>query len=154
MPRKKPDLLCRQRGCSERVHLGGYCVQHHQERQEQEDLRREAVHALHWQTIDDALPSSESVRAELLRVSEWWRQVCDSLNSGRNHPILRDEVEYAKEWCIALAEQLVLWERRVRSGHPDSVADFHLKATQERVWESFGNLQKGLRSNGVARATR
>lgn len=154
MPRKKPISTCRHPDCERSPHLGGLCKVHHEEKRSEEELRSEAVRSLHWITVDDALPTNELVREELLRIHKWWREVCDTLNHGRRHPVLRDEVEYAKDWCIRLAEQLVLFERAVRSGKAPGELPFTLEHTRQWVWERFDNLNKGLMSNGVRRPER
>lgn len=54
------------------------------------------------------------------------------------------------EWCIRLAEQLVLAERAARdSSHFDV---FQLNAARGWVWERFAFLEQGLRSNGTKRS--
>ncbi len=154
MPRKKQSLACSHRRCQEPPYLGGRCKEHHEEKRIEEELRSEAVCSLHWSTVDGTLPTNAQVREEFLRIQRWWREVCGTLNYGGNHPILRDEVEYAKEWCICLAEQLVLFERAVRSGEPVGDVQFTLEHTRQWVWERFDNLEKGLMSNGVRRPER
>ena len=154
MPRKKPSLTCSHRRCQEPPYLGGLCKKHNEEKRTEEELRSEAVRSLHWSTVDDTLPTNAQVREDLLRIQMWWREVCNTLNYGGKHPILRDEVEYAKEWCVRLAEQLVLFERAARSGKPVGELQFTLEYTRQWVWERFDNLEKGLVSNGARRPER
>lgn len=150
MPRKKPSPTCSRRHCTEAPYLGGLCVRHHEDARVAEELRHEAVRALHWSTIDENFPTSTEIRDELYWVQGWWRQVSDALNFGRKNVVLRDEVEAAKEWCIALTEQLVLWDRRIRSGQIKPEEDHTLTYMLQSVRERFGNLEKGLMSNGVS----
>jgi hypothetical protein len=153
MARKK-NATCYVSGCEARPHLGGLCEVHHEEKTLKDELRSDAVRLLHHSTVDGFLPKHDLALSELLLIQRWWTEVCSSLNYRIPHPILRDEVEFASDWCIALAEQLVLLERRRRSGVPDPESDFKLVATQEWVWHRFTSLEKGLTSNGVAGSSR
>lgn len=154
MQRKKPSPTCYHRDCDEPPYLGGLCNEHHEEKCAEGELRSAAVDCLHRSTVDETLPTNVVVREELLRIQHWWREVCNTLNYGGKHPILRDEVEYAKEWCIRLAEQLVLFERAIRGGKALGELPFMLEHTRQWVWERFENLEKGLMSNGVRRPER
>ena len=60
----------------------------------------------------------------------------------------RDEADYAAEWCIALAQEIVEAERAVIAGKSIPVS---FTLTGEWVWERFRNLEAGLRSNGASR---
>jgi len=61
-----------------------------------------------------------------------------------------DEAEYATEWCIALAIEIVDAELALRDGRAvsNSLAD-----TRAWVWERFNNLEAGLNSNGRPRTS-
>jgi hypothetical protein len=63
-----------------------------------------------------------------------------------------DEAEYALEWCIALAQEIVAAEYRLRNGL--GISDLRLDFTRRWVWERFSNLEAGLRSNGLTRAAK
>lgn len=146
MKRKK---FCRHDNCSELPYLGGLCELHAAEARSKLQRRENAVSALHHCIIDDALPSDPTVKNELLRISEWWRVACSSLNHQRQHAVLRDEAEAATSWCIALAQELVDAERAYRAGK--KYERTMLDATSQWVWERFRNLERGLMSNGVER---
>lgn len=83
-----------------------------------------------------------------MAIRKWWFKACDAINYGRSDPILRDEAEYAAQWCISLAREIVIAERAYKAGEAPS---HMLEHTLEWVGERFGNLEKGLMSNGVAR---
>lgn len=146
----KNKSTCRYPHCNEIWHLGGLCSKHYEEGRAKEELRGEAVRSLHWGVIDGVRPSNEVARSELVKIQRWWNEVCNALNFGHKHSVLRDEVEFAKEWCIALAEQIVNIERAFRAGTLRETDDMFV-ATQLWVWERFENLEKGLKSNGAIR---
>ena len=60
----------------------------------------------------------------------------------------REEADYALEWCIALARELVAAELAIREGQEPG---FSLETTRAWVWERFRSLKAGLRSNGLPR---
>lgn len=91
------------------------------------------------------------MRDESWRARDWWFDVCNHVNSEREHPVLRDETEYAVSWCIALAEHIIDEERDVRAGK-QAGAETH-QYRRRHFWERFQNLSRGLMSNGVARPT-
>jgi hypothetical protein len=64
-------------------------------------------------------------------------------------PNLEDEAEYAIEWCIALAIEIVDAEMLYRNGEMPLDSLTH---TRFWVWERFKNLENGLRSNGIERS--
>ena len=79
----------------------------------------------------------------------WWNRACGVVQSQYGTELMPlDEAEYACEWCIALAQEIVDAEIAVRAGKriPDS-----LEATRFWVWERFKFLETGLRSNGLPR---
>jgi hypothetical protein len=124
---------------------------HHEERARAERLRRDAIDALSIAAVDGTRFSQPEYLEEVLRASKWWDRACSVMRSpGAKDAVLGDEAEYAMEWCIRLAEQLVLAERAARStSHLD---DFHLNAVRGWVWERFAYLEQGLRSNGTKRS--
>ena len=139
---------CRRSDCTNLPHLGGLCKQHHEEDIEKREKRKVATAALTSQAIDGRLADNPELRTEMARLSKWWHRACDSIRAERMDEILQDEAEYAMEWCISLAQELVKAERAHRLGEsmPSS-----LGYTRESVWSRFANLEAGLRSNGVKR---
>jgi len=74
---------------------------------------------------------------------------CGVLQTERGTILMpRDEADYAAEWCIALAQEIVEAERAVIAGKSIPVS---FTLTGEWVWERFRNLEAGLRSNGASR---
>jgi hypothetical protein len=75
--------------------------------------------------------------------------VCHVLNHNATDDALADEAEFAKDWCIVLAEEIVLSEKAYLNG--DNKSRPELQYTRDWVWERFRNLGAGLMSNGVRR---
>lgn len=154
MPRKKPPFTCSYDRCSADPYRGGLCEEHYGEKCVEEELRSSAIRSLHRLSIDGSIPKSEVVRDELLRIGRWWTDICMTVQSGGRHLVLGEEIAYAQDWCIRLSEQLVLFERAVRSGTDLHERKLMLHATRTWVWERFENLEKGLMSNGIPRPLR
>lgn len=147
---RKP-VTCRTYRCNRPPVLGGLCEQHHAEQQAKEQARREAVDAIMYHTVDGARISSAALLDELKRLVPWWDKAHWAMQYGLHDPVLRDEVEYAPEWCIAIAAVIVAQERDHRLGKGVSEYDQELKRI---AWERFDNLSAGLMSNGVPRRER
>ena len=143
-------MQCLERGCDRPPHLGGRCREHAEEEQAKQQRRDAAIECLHRGTVDGSVPANAEVREELDRLRTWWHAACTAVNTSRMHPVLQDEAEDSLSWCISLAELLGDIERSSRSGS-NSKAPYELEYTREWVWERFGNLERGLMSNGVAR---
>jgi hypothetical protein len=112
MPSRKKPITCLERDCAERPFLGGYCQKHHEERERVERLRRDAIDALWRATVDGTRFTQPEYLEEVLRASKWWDRASSVMRTpGTRDAVLGDEAEYAMEWCIRLAEQLVLAER-------------------------------------------
>lgn len=151
MPRPKKNSICREQNCVESPYLGGYCRAHHDDYKYREELRRAAVSALWELTVDHTFFTQKEYREEAYRISKWWAQACAAVISPNpKDTVFAGEAEYATEWCIRLAEQLVLAERAARSG--TAVEEYRLKAVSEWVWERFTCLERGLSSNGMPRS--
>jgi hypothetical protein len=140
---------CREPRCDEAVHLGGLCQKHHEEDSRRSRRRDAAVGALHTLIIDGRLPEGPGLREELLNLRPWWDRACDAVQTNRGSQLMPlDEAEFALEWCISLAQEIVDAELAVRSGR---TIENSLGYTREWVWERFKNLEAGRRSNGLAR---
>ena|SRR3989442_9408380 len=149
MTRRK--RLCRASGCSEEPYLGGLCRKHHEEKTIRTQRRDVAIHTLHTAMIEGRLPNDRTLREELLRLREWWDRACIAVQTNRGSELMPlDEAEYALEWCISLAQEIVDAERALRDGNTVGCL---LAATREWVWDRFKNLEAGLRSNGLPRNT-
>lgn len=145
MKRKK---LCAARDCDDKPVLGGLCAVHAEQKRAREELRSAAVKALHTGAVDGSLPKDSELRSELLKLREWWDRACESMKYNREDDILQDEAEAAGEWCIRLAQEVVLAERAASEGLPQPV---ELAMVRNWVWERFANLEAGMMSNGVKR---
>lgn len=148
MTKKRKPLECRKEGCIEPPYLGGLCEAHQDEYAAQERRRQAAIEALHYGKIHGIYPKDVDIQKELEKLRKWWHRACDAVNYKREDEILRDEAEFALEWCIALAQEVVDAEVLIREGK-DAVQPFSFKQTW--VWERFENLEKGLKSNGIER---
>lgn len=150
MSRKKQHV-CRIEHCNEEPYSGGFCKEHYELDKGEKKLREEAIEALHKAHIDGVLPTNLALREQLFEIRKWWFKACDALNYKRTDDVLRDEAEYALEWCISLAKEIISAERALNSGQEPS---YMLEPTSKWVYERFSNLEKGLMSNGVARPVR
>ncbi len=148
MKRKK---YCRQYGCSESPFSGGLCEQHNAESLKIKQRNDDAVYALHHSKVDGTSFVNTELRDEFYKLQEWWRRACNSVNYSRIDATLKDEANYAVDWCIALTKELIDAERASRLNI--SFDELNLNATRQWVWERFNNLEKGLISNGVKRTT-
>jgi hypothetical protein len=143
------NRTCRERDCFEAPYLGGLCRMHHEEELLRKKRRDAAIQALHSGEVDDRLPDDQALREELLRLGDWWNRACSAVRTKHNGEFMPlDEAEYAMEWCISLAEEIIEAEMSLRAGKP--ISD-KLAATQFCVWERLRNLEAGLRSNGLPR---
>ena len=145
---KRPNE-CVKPHCTAPLFLGGLCKEHHKEDAAKQFRRDTALRLLDSGRIDNEVVRPGPLREEFYRLQDWWRQVCDHVNSQREHPILRDETEYAVQWCIGLAEMIIDEERERRAGQEvDSGSYQYLR---KDLWERFEYLEQGLRSNGLKR---
>jgi len=145
---RKKIIQCTRRHCNGPLYLGGLCRFHHDESAEKERLRDAALTLLHLGVIDDKLPEDEGLKSESEMLRKWWNKVCRAQNMQIVDPILQDESPYAGEWCISLAQEMVLATRATRRGETVSPS---LEFCREWVWERFNNLESGLNSNGTSR---
>jgi len=153
MARISKKLECRRLGCSLLAYSGGLCREHDEEQTYKDRLRSAAKDLLHTWSFDGGVTlTDERLRAELKALDPWWSLACWVLNSQikneKKMPLI--EAEYALEWCISLAEQIVLVQRAIITGEKYSFRD--LEHTHEWVWKRLGNLEAGLQSNGVPRS--
>jgi len=101
--------------------------------------------------IDGTLPTNPELREHLGHVQRWWSRACDVRNYDLHDPVLADEARFVIEWCISFARQIVDAERGLRCGQQPS---HMLEYTAKNFYERLGNLEKGLKSNGVKRSDR
>lgn len=144
----KKNKKCIELRCDEVPYLGGLCKKHYEKKLAEENLRDSALEALHKGTIDGVLPEGRELCDELIRLREWWFKACYAVNYEIEDEILLDEAQYAIEWCISLAKEIVTAEIAFRNGQAFPAS---LECTREWVWDRFHNLEMGLKSNGVER---
>lgn len=142
-------MRCKASGCEKPPYLGGFCEAHHKEDQAKAQRRAEAIDLLFRSVVDDDLLRTAELREELERLQRWWQRACQEMRSPGTDPIFGDEAQYAFEWCVILAEDMIGAERATRQGNPPISS--RLEITRKRVWERFRNLERGLMSNGVPR---
>lgn len=147
MKRKKHG--CRVIDCPRAPYLGGLCKIHFEEDQRRKERRADAVAALHFGTIDRNLPSVPELSVELSRLRVYWNRACQVANTSCGTAMMPfDEAQFAVEWCISLAMEIVDEERKRTREKPITTS---FSITREWVWERFKNLDAGLRSNGRPR---
>ena len=148
MVRRKRE--CTKNRCSEAPYIGELCKKHYEEELAKEPRRKAALKALHTGKINGYFPENPELRDELFRLRKWWNRSCDVVNYNRKDDVLSDEAQYATDWCIALAQEIVDAEIAFRNGDAPSIS---LESTREWVWERFHNLEMGLMSNAIKRPT-
>ena len=126
----------------------GLCDEHYEENQRKKLRRDAATGTLHSGVIDGRLPDNTALREELFRIRKWWFRACDSINNKNEDKVLRDEAEYALEWCIAIVQEIIEEELATRRGTSVNILSHEIKRI---AWERFENLEAGLMSNGVVR---
>ncbi len=129
---------------------GGLCQQHIDEETIRHQRREVAISVLHTGSYNEQYMIEEPFIEEWKRVRRWWHQACDAYNNQRTHPVLHDETEYALDWCVGIAQELIDAQRDVRAGKQGDTPT--RQYVREQFWERFENMEKGLMSNGIARA--
>jgi hypothetical protein len=140
---------CTKLHCTAPPFLGGLCERHHEEAEQQRLRHDTALAVLNTGQIDNESVAAGPLRDEFWRLRDWWFAVCNAVNAEREHPVLRNETQYAVSWCVGLAESIVDEEREHRAGKEAGVRAH--ECLRRPLWERFENLQRGLMSNGVAR---
>jgi hypothetical protein len=106
--------------------------------------------ALNTGRIDGEYLPESALRDEFWRVRDWWHQACSAMMANREHPVLRDETEYAMSWCIELTALIIDEQRHI--GGEENVRT--LQYLRNELWQRFANLERGVMSNGVPRPER
>lgn len=138
---------CAKYRCRETAVIGGLCQPHFDEREKRRVRDDAATQALNTGCIDGRYLPEGELRDEFWRVRDWWHEVCSAMMADREHPVLRDETEYAMYWCIELAALIIDEQRQV--GGEANVRT--LQYWRNELWQRFANLERGLMSNGVPR---
>ena len=149
MVRRKKPYRCAKDRCEYLPYLGGLCKTHYEEQEVERSLREAALKSIHEGVIDDSTLTIPNLKAELDRLRTYWWAARDVNIARRGTPTMPlEEAPYAQEWCIRLAEQIVIAERAEREGKKPG---YPLEECQNWVWQRFENLDKGLHSNGIPR---
>jgi len=145
----KKKRTCINYDCTNESYLAGYCKKHYQEYIFNQERRDSTIRTLRSYSINDSPLTNENLRKELDQLCEWWSRICSVLNNNRGTELMPlDEAEFAKEWCITLAQKIIDDEIAFRSGKQ---IDNSYDLNYERLWNRFKNLEKGLTSTGVER---
>ena len=139
---------CRESRCFEPPYRDGLCEEHY-EMYRRNKLRRDAaIETLHTAVIGGRLPDNPELHEELIKIRKWWDRACRSVINNFEDEVLRDETEYASEWCIAIVQEIIDEELSYRQGSSERTFSKEIKRL---AWERFENLEAGLMSNGVPR---
>lgn len=145
----KEGMTCRVDHCSERVHSGGLCEEHFEQERVRTRRNDAARDALNTMMIEGRLPDDAVLREELSRLRNWWDRACHVIRTQYKDNLMPfNEAEYACDWCIALATEIIDAELAMRNGKE---VNNSLDATRAWVWDRFKNLEAGLQSNGFPR---
>ena len=118
----------------------------YEEHEREQLLRSLAITALHTGTVNDGLIADLTLRDELDRIRKEWNLVCAVSISRRGNDLMPlKEVEYASEWCISLAANIIKAQRDIDAG--DQISS-NYERTRQWVWEQFRLLEYA--SNGPA----
>lgn len=129
--------------------MGGYCVEHHEERETARVNREDALRLLHRGVIDDGRPELPEHADELKRLWHAWSETCSVTNHQfRSKLVPAEEAEYAVEWCIIIAIAILDAERAAKAGRKP---DYMVQENKKHAWRRFDFLEQGLRSNGTPR---
>ncbi len=105
---KKKKKICSVSGCIDAPYLAGLCEKHYKEHSQRTHHRDVAIQTLHTGTVEGRLPDEPSLREELSKLREWWDRACRVVQSQRDAEFMPlDEAEYALEWCISLAQEII-----------------------------------------------
>lgn len=148
---KGRSRCCSRSGCDEPVSGVGLCAAHYSEHLERIQRRDQALDVLHGRIADTDARNNGALKKEWESLRLRWVAACRAINTGHGTGVMpTDEAEYAVEWCIRLAEELLIAEPTLAAnGSPPG----SLTSTRQWVGERFANLDKGLMSNGLPRGT-
>jgi hypothetical protein len=142
------QTFCKQSHCHEPADNTGFCKRHFDEDNLNSKRRTEAIEVLHFGKINGHKIQSPELLSEYSQIERWWSRACIANNFGTTDSILKDEVEYALEWCISLAQIIVQEELEFRISGKYMNTNNYIRS---EVWSRFKNLQAGLMSNGISR---
>jgi hypothetical protein len=118
--------------------MGGLCRVHYDDESRRTHLHEAAITTLHTGEVEGALVDG-TLREDLEQLRDRWFVVCDVVNSGRGKDLVPlEHAEYAKEWCISLAEQIVEAQWAITVG--ETVAST-FKFTKSWVWKRLHDIE-------------
>jgi hypothetical protein len=119
--------------------MGGLCRVHYDEESRRTQLHEAAITALHTGEVEGMYLVDETLREDLQQLRDRWFVVCDVVISGRGRDLVPlEHAEYAKEWCISLAEQIVEAQRAITVGK--TVAST-FEFTKSWVWKRLHDIE-------------
>jgi hypothetical protein len=136
----KKHSKCKARKCNETAQIRGLCRKHHEEQKQADELRQDGQSLLEKGRVDEEYASVEWIRTDLQKLQLWWKRICASMNLQNEDKDLGDEAPYAKEWCMALAIEMVKTERASRAGKPYDQGKAEI--TRDRVWRRLESLEE------------
>ncbi len=136
---KQKARRCRVDGCREMPHLGGFCLAHYEE-----DLRRgtlrDQARALLFGKADGGGVSDHTLQEDLHELMGRWSFVCSAGISQRSNDLVPlEHAEYAADWCISLAEQIIEAQRAINAGMPVACS---YENTKRWVWERLHGIER------------
>lgn len=134
----KKHSKCKARKCNETAQIRGLCRKHHEEQKQADELRQDGLSLLEKGRIDEEYISVEWIKADLQKLQPWWNRIGASMNPQNVAKDLGDEAPYAKEWCMALAIEMVKTERAFRTGKPSDQGKAEI--VRDRVWRRLESL--------------
>lgn len=147
---KRSCRTCSRSGCDLAPYLGGLCKTHNAEHDREQAKRTRALDALRFRLPDSAVRSTGELADDWSTLRSRWNRVCDVVNGQHGTKQLPlNEAEYAMDWCIALAKELLDAEDTLAMGNKLSSS---LEIARGWVNERFENLELGLMSNGRPRS--
>ncbi len=138
----KKHSKCKARKCNETAQIRGLCRKHHEEQKKADELRQNAELLLEKGRIDEEHVSVEWIKVDLQKLQPWWKRICSSLRLENEDKDLGDEAPYAKEWCMALAIEMVKTEKASRAGIPCDQGKAEI--VRDRVWRRLESLEAGI----------
>lgn len=85
------------------------------------------------------------VRTDLQKLQPWWTRISSAMNLQNEDQELKDELPYAKEWCMTLAMEMVKAERASRTGTAWDQGKAEI--TRDRVWRRLEDLEAGTKKS-------
>lgn len=148
MPTRR--VVCGKYPCNDNPVSLSLCEKHAAERELKDEGSFGAVEVLHGAPIDGLPVSCPALWDELLRVRDWFGEVCRAVNGGCEYPLLRNARENGIYWRVGIAQEIIELERDAPLG---GEGDTRLRQfIRQEAGDRFANLEPGLMSNGGSSA--